>query len=126
MNIVPERKTVHRVLLYLLTGLCAGFVNGLAGTGAGVVFLLTFGLFGGGITKTLFSLSMACVVPLSAVSLITYSPPTRETLSMLPWLFIAAVSGGLCGGWIQRKIQVKILKWMFAVLVIWAGLRMLF
>lgn len=126
MEITIERRNLYRILLCLGTGLGAGFVNGLSGTGAGVVFLLMFGLFGGGISKAVFSVSMACVIPLSLVSLVTYPPPSSEILAMLPWIFGASVTGGLFGAWIQRHVRVQVLKWAFAVLVIWAGLRMMF
>ncbi|MBQ8642349.1 MAG: sulfite exporter TauE/SafE family protein [Clostridia bacterium] len=125
MEMIPERENIRRAVLYALAGLAAGFINGLAGTGAGVVFLLLFGIFGGGMTKTVFSVSMACVIPLSVVSLITYPPPERAHLVMLPWIFVSAILGGLCGAWLQRRVNVRILKLAFAGLVIWAGIKMM-
>lgn len=125
MVTVLDSKTMRRLLLCLGAGLGAGFVNGLAGTGAGVVFLLAFGLTDGGMTKTVFSLSMACVVPLSAVSLLTYPPPPGELTAILPQILFAAVTGGLCGAWLQRRLRVQVLKWVFGGLVIFAGLRMM-
>ncbi len=125
MEIRIEQNNLRRICLFLLAGFGAGFVNGLAGTGAGVVFLLFFGIFGGGMDKTVFSLSMACVVPLSVISLLTYPPPAADIPQMLPWIFLSSVLGGLCGAWIQKKVQVKFLKWAFAALVVYAGLHML-
>ena len=120
-----ERDTLRTVLVYFFAGLAAGFINGLAGTGAGVVFLLLFGILGGGMTKTIFSVSMFCVSVLSVVSLATYPTPTPDQLAMLPWIGIAGIPGGLCGAWIQRRVSVRILKLAFAVLVIWAGVKMI-
>ena len=126
MELILEKQNLRQILLYLTAGLAAGFINGLAGTGAGVVFLLLFGFFGSGMTKTVFGVSMACVIPLSFVSLATYPPPDTEILPLLPWIFLFAVSGGFAGAWLQKKVPVKALKYTFALLVIWAGLRMLF
>ncbi len=123
MEIVWDKRILRRALLCLAAGLGAGFVNGLAGTGAGVVFLLFWGL-SGGITKEVFSLSMACVVPLSLLSLLTYAPPEGEVLSFVPLLVLSAGIGGLCGGWVQKKVRLPLLKWTFALLVIWGGVRM--
>ena len=120
-----ERDTLRTVLLYFFAGLTAGFINGLAGTGAGVVFLLLFGIFGGGMTKAVFSVSMFCVSALSVVSLATYPAPNPEQLAMLPWIFSAGILGGLCGAWIQRKVSVRVLKLAFGILVIWAGVKMI-
>ena len=120
-----ERDTLRTVLVYFFAGLAAGFINGLAGTGAGVVFLLLFGIFGGGMTKTVFSVSMFCVSALSVVSLATYPPPAPDQLAMLPWIAAAGILGGLCGAWIQRKVSVRTLKLAFGILVIWAGVKMI-
>ena len=126
MELILEKQSFRQILLYLVTGLAAGFVNGLAGTGAGAVFLLMFVLLGGGMTKTAFGVSMSCVIPLSLVPLSTYPPPEEGILSMLPFLFLSAAAGGICGAWLQKKIPVQMLKYAFALLLIWAGTRMLF
>lgn len=125
MEIIWEQNNLRKVLLYVLAGLGAGFINGLAGTGAGVVFLLLFGIFGGGMTKEVFSVSLFCVAVLSFVSLMTYPSPSPEVLAMLPWIFISGISGGLCGSWLQHKVPVVTLKLAFGILVIWAGIKML-
>ncbi len=121
-----DKRALRMAFLCLAAGLGAGFVNGLAGTGAGVVFLLFWGICGGGITKEAFSLAMACVLPLSVLSLLTYAPPDAEMVSMLPLLTISAVAGGLCGAWLQKRVKLQLLKWAFACLVIWGGVHMLF
>ena len=89
------------------------------------MFLLLFGIFGGGMTKAVFSVSMFCVSALSVVSLATYPAPNPEQLAMLPWIFSAGILGGLCGAWIQRKVSVRVLKLAFGILVIWAGVKMI-
>ncbi len=126
MQIYLDTHVLRKALLCLAAGAAAGFVNGLAGTGAGVVFLLFWGIGGGGITKEAFSLAMACVLPLSAFSLLTYAPPATELVSMIPPMLLAAAAGGLCGAWLQRKVRVQVLKWAFACLVIWGGVNMFF
>lgn len=120
-----ERDTLRAVLVYFFAGLTAGFINGLAGTGAGVVFLLLFGILGGGMTKAIFSVSMFCVSALSVISLATYPSPAPEHLAMLPWIGTAGILGGLCGAWIQRRVSVRVLKLAFGILVIWAGIKMI-
>ena len=89
------------------------------------MFLLLFGIFGGGMTKAVFSVSMFCVSALSVISLATYPSPTADQLAMLPWIGIAGLCGGLCGAWIQRRVSVRILKLAFGILVIWAGVKMI-
>ncbi len=125
MEVVVDKKVWMRIFVTVFAGFLAGFVNGLAGTGAGVIFLLFWGMCGGGITREGFSLSMASVLPLSVVSLLTYAPPTDTVLGMIPVMVVAAGVGGICGSWIQKHIRVSVLKMAFALLVIWAGARMI-
>ena len=124
MEIWPQKKMLYHLLLYCLGGMAAGFINGLSGAGAGVVFLLFFSFLEGGLNQAVFSLTMACVIPLSGFSLLSYPPLTKEHVSLLPWICAVTILGGVCGARLQKKIRVQILKWIFAGLVIWAGWNM--
>ncbi len=116
---------------WILLSLCiigsmgAGFLNGLTGTGAGIIFLLLFRLFNGEITKDTFAFSMSCVIPLSAFSLFTYRMPQNLSLTTLIVTLLTAAVGGLCGALLQEKLKLGLLKKIFAVLVIYSGINMI-
>ena len=112
-------------LLAVILAMGAGFLNGLTGTGAGILFLLLFRMAGGSITKDTFVSSMSCVIPLSAFSLFTYPMPEMFSFAAMATAFLTATAGGICGAFLQQKLNIGVLKKIFALLVIYSGIRML-
>ena len=109
----------------LIAGLAAGAVNGLLGTGGGMLLvpLLT------GITdlddSEIFPTSVSIILPICFISLFC-SPKVQElTLwNILPYLIGSAAGGILCG-FFGKKIPVKWLHRFLGIIVIWGGIRYL-
>ncbi len=120
---------MKRLLLYLSVGFFAGFINGLAGTGGGVllVFLLTRLAFPA--DKTFATTNMTVLI-LSFVSLFLYLKNGTLTPDLLPRFFktafLPAVLGGAAGSLILSKVKGSFLKKLFAVLVIVGGVGRIF
>ena len=127
-----ESKLLARCLLLLLlcsTGaFCAGIVNGLLGTGGGII--LTF-LFAFVFKGTLYDhrdclvSAMAVILPVSVLSLTTYEAGYITTVTDLLAVVIPSSLGGLAGAWLSRRLRPVILEKIFAVLVIYAGINMI-
>ena len=119
-------KTLY---LYLATGFFAGFINGLAGTGGGVllVFLLSYLCFPA--DKTFATTNMTVLI-LSFISLFLYLKNGTLSPELLPRFFgtafIPAVLGGAVGSLLLSKIKGSFLKKLFAVLVIVGGVGRIF
>jgi len=105
--------------------MAAGFLNGLTGTGAGIIFLLLFRILRGKLSKDAFAFSMSCVIPLSAFSLFTYRMPEDFSLLTLAVTLLTAAAGGICGALLQQKLKIDFLKKVFAILVIYSGISMI-
>jgi uncharacterized membrane protein YfcA len=103
----------------------AGFLNGLTGTGAGILFLLLSRLYHGEISKDSFAFSMSCVIPLSAFSLLTYPMPQNASLTTFLVTLLTAATGGILGAFVQQKVKIGLLKKIFAVLVIYSGINLI-
>lgn len=108
-----------------MAGILAGAVNGLLGTGGGMLLvpLLT------GITDLsddkIFPASVSIILPISLVSLFCSSNVEDLRFStVLPYLIGSCVGGILCG-FLGRKIPVKWLHRILGVLIIWGGIRYL-
>ena len=125
MKLTISLKACALLALCIVCGFAAGFLNGLVGTGAGIVFLILFRIFGGEISKDTFAFSMACVIPLSAFSLFTYRMPADFSTMTLIVTFLTAAIGGTCGAFLQQKLKIGLLKKIFAVLVIYSGINMI-
>ena len=111
----PEH--LKTILKLLLLGTAAGFVNGLIGSGGGI--LVVFGL-APLITdpdgkRDVFVNALAVMLPISLVSAISYISTGRTDLTGF----------GVIGAFILDKINVPVIKKLFTALVIWSGIYLM-
>ena len=108
-------------------GVGAGFVGGLIGTGGGIIIILAMSAFDKKTARhDVFARTIAIILPMSLLSIWLYHQ--RDALDFSKaWLYlIPGALGGLLGAWLMDKISVKWLRYIFAALVIIAGLIMIF
>jgi len=125
MKLNISAKTWFLFAIAAISSTAAGFLNGLTGTGAGIIFLLLYRIFHGELTKDTFAFSMSCVIPLSAFSLLTYPMPHEFSSITLFVTIVTAAVGGLFGAIVQQKIKLDLLKKAFSILVIYSGITMI-
>ena len=110
--------------LPVLTGLVTGLLNGLLGSGGGLVtvpMLRQCGLK----PQECHATSIAVIFPLSALSAFLYLQEGRlELASALPYL-PGGLAGALLGALLLPRIGTKLLRRIFALLMLWSGLRLL-
>ena len=99
MQITVSRRTGVRLILLLSAGLAAGFLNGILGAGG--------------------------VLPVTLLSAILYAADGRMDFPSVTPLVLPAVLGGTAGALLLGRINTKLLKKLFALLVIWSGISML-
>lgn len=76
--------------------------------------------------KDAFAQSLLITLPLSALSGIIYWQRGAFTFSQaLPYL-IPAIPGGILGAYLTDRMNPRILKIIFALLVVYSGARMIF
>jgi uncharacterized membrane protein YfcA len=104
-------------------GFAAGAVNGLFGGGGGMVLVPLLGLIARSEDRTVFSSSIAIILPISVISLIATTFYTSIPWSdAFPWLFGSAAGGYLATKW-GKKIPVLWLHRGLGILIIYGGLR---
>ena len=116
---------INRNAGMILAGSAAGIINGLFGAGGGMVLIPLLRRLTGLDDHKIFSVSVAVILPICAVSLWAASGdstlPWREAL---PYLI---GSGG--GGWLAARYGSKIpVKWLhrsLGLLILWGGVRYL-
>jgi len=119
----------RRSLPYLLLGSVAGFVNGLLGTGGGILLLFGSYFLNRGRktdTRDLFASTALVTLILSAVSAVIYFLKGSVETASLPSYLIPALFGGALGAILLDRLPTRFLEKLFAVLVIVAGGLMLF
>ncbi|MDR1735171.1 MAG: sulfite exporter TauE/SafE family protein [Oscillospiraceae bacterium] len=104
-------------------GTAVGFINGLLGAGGGMVvvpLLKKLGLP----QLNAHATAVAVIFPLSILSTVVYLLSGRfELAQAAPYLLPGAV-GALGGALLLSQIPQKWLRKVFAVFMIWAGVRM--
>lgn len=114
-------------LILTLCGLCAGFINGLLGTGGGIIIIFAMSkIFPDSDPKDRFATAIACILPMSVVSAGYYLKDNSVALTDAAMYILPALSGGVIGALLLCKIKAELLKKIFACLVIWAGVNMVF
>ena len=109
----------------IIAGFCAGAVNGLFGAGGGMVLVPLLGLLTPLAEQDIFSSSIAIILPICIISIITTAIGTTVPwISSLPYL-IGSAAGGLIAGIWGRKIPVPWLHRGLGILILWGGIRYL-
>ncbi len=102
----------------------AGIVNGFLGTGGGIVLMFALSLLVSEnelARRDKFATLIAVILPISLISAVFYGK-TIDFSAATPYI-IPGILGGITGALILDRINPKILKKLFAVMVIWAGIN---
>lgn len=111
-------------LFAVFSGFCVGLINGLLGAGAGmlVVPLIKKQELS---QKEAHASTIAVILPLTIVSACVYLFNGYVTLEQaLPYIPTGFI-GALAGTCLFHKLNNKVLKNIFALFMIWAGIRMI-
>lgn len=129
IEIRAEKKSLRAVAFLLVSGAAAGFCNGFLGAGGGIAMLFAFTRLnprvGESAKRDNFASVVAAVLPLCLVSAITYSGRGTFSADLLAKLIIPASVGGVTGAFLTDRLNTDILKTVFAVIVIIAGVNMI-
>ena len=113
---------------FLLLSFLAGVTNGLLGAGGGIIliFMLTRYLRAQGENeKYAYALSCIAVFCFSGVSAAIYAYRGNLSFQSAAPYLLPALAGGILGAMILRRINPVFLKKLFALLLIYGGIRML-
>jgi uncharacterized membrane protein YfcA len=121
---------IHKNSMAILIGggLAAGLMNGLLGAGGGIVAVFVLGrlLRGNGIdSRDLFANALASMLPVTAVSLVSYALQGTVTLRGAEVLIIPAILGGVGGAFLLDRLKVETVQRIFTLLMIFSGIIML-
>ena len=108
-----------------LAGALGGLVNGVFGGGGGMLLLPLLGRWGALRPKSLFANSVAIIFPICLVSAAVYLLRAQLDLSAAWPYLLGGVGGGLIGGLTFEKVPVKWLKVLFALFLLYGGVRYL-
>lgn len=129
MRIVCDKKSRLTLCFLAAAGAAAGFCNGFLGAGGGIILLYAFKRLnpssGTAAQRDNFASVVAAVLPLCVVSAITYSGRGHFDAGLFARLILPAAMGGVCGAFLTDKLNTSLLKNIFAIIVIIAGINMI-
>lgn len=123
-----ERSKRISLPVLLLCGAAAGFINGLLGAGGGVVlvFVLAAVLGAEADPRDVYATALAVTLPVTALSAWRYGAAGSLDVTGFLRLLLPATVGGAVGGWLLDRMDTQLTKKIFAAVVIFSGLSMLF
>ena len=109
--------------------LAAGVINGLLGAGGGVIMLYALSYLlrkkgGAESGRDAFASVVAVILPVSMISALSYAARGNIDMTKMQVLIIPALVGGIIGAYLTDKLPTKLIRGIFAVLVIVSGVRM--
>ena len=108
----------------------AGVLNGLVGTGGGIILYFVLKFLNkpnnnNDKIKDIMATIISVVIPMSIVSSVIYMAKGKIIYKELLMYLPAALIGGLIGAFLLDKLKYKIVKKLFAIMIIYAGIRMI-
>ena len=124
------KKSYKNFILSASIGAAAGFVNGFLGAGSGIILLWMLHKANPstdkGATRDNFASVVAIVLLLSTVSAVMYSDKGMVDVKTLFVFIPSGIIGGILGAHITDRINTDILKLIFSILIVIAGINMIF
>lgn len=117
-------KQKKKRIAAVLGGLAAGLVNGLLGSGGGMIAVPALERSGVSANRA-HATSVAVMLPLSAVSTLFYMRSGEVSLSdALPYI-PGGIAGALLGVFLLRRVKPGLLRRIFGAVAVYSGLRLL-
>ncbi len=106
-------------------GFFAGIISGIVGSGGGII-LIPFFEKQGLSSKESHITTLSVILVITAITITLRLTSSKDAISYaLPYL-LPSILGGLLGSFAIKNIKVPILKKVFAVVLVFSGVRMLF
>lgn len=119
-----EKHKVLRFFVLIGAGAFIGAINGFFGGGGGMIcvpILLLVGL----LNQKAHATAILTMVPISIASAVVYYSSGVIDWMTLLWVAIGSVAGGVVGALLLKKTPNLVLQYIFALVVIAAGIKML-
>ena len=129
MLIKTEKKAKTKLWWTIFAASLAGILNGFLGAGSGVVLMFAIAALnadkGEGAARDNFATVIASVLPVSVVSTIIYMKNGAINEDIMGRFAFPAALGGIVGAFLTDRLNTKILRLVFAIVVIIAGVNMM-
>ena len=116
-------KKRKECIFFVLVGLITGFINGFFGGGGGMVCVPLLEKICNMEEKQAHATALCLILPLSIVSSFIYIYQNDLNFLFLIIITLGSVIGGFFGAKLLVKINSKVLRIIFAVLMLFVGVK---
>lgn len=115
---MPHARTWRHWAGLLVLGLVAGMLSGLFGVGGGVLIVPALTLLLGFDTRVAAGTSLAAIVPVSIVGVISYAAAGAVDWLVAGILAVAAIVGAQVGTYLLHRLPRQAVRWAFIVFLL--------
>jgi uncharacterized membrane protein YfcA len=127
MIIKKKVMDIQTILIIILVGIAAGILSGLVGVGGGIIIVPALVYFIGFSQKTAQGTSLAMIMlPVGIFGVIQYYKQGHVDYKIVGILAIGFLAGSFLGSKMALSISQETLKKVFAILMIFIAVKMLF
>jgi uncharacterized membrane protein YfcA len=109
----------------IVIGLVAGFLVGMTSVGSGSIIMMLLLLFYSYPPKVMVGTDIAHAVVLTGVTSLLHFRLGNVDLSLVGYLLIGSIPGGLIGSYLSTRVPVLWLRRILCVILLSTGARML-
>lgn len=124
MQVLKSNKA--KIIVSIIGGVFVGFLNGFFGGGGGMVVVPLLIFLLGLEEKKAHATALFCILPLSITSSIIYITQGEFEFFNLGMVTIGVVVGGIIGSLLLKKINNVVLRVIFALVMVVAGIKLMF
>ncbi len=117
-------KENNNIKLYSL-GLVTGLVNGVFGSGGGMIIVPALVLFLGLKDYKAHATAISIIFPLTVISTVIYLLNNTIPFKISALVMIGGLLGSFIGAKLLNKIPAKILRKVFGAIIIYTAIRMI-
>ncbi len=123
---MSKKNKAKKWIIIIFSGMLIGFINGFFGGGGGMISVPLLEKVLKIDNKKSHATAMAVIFPLSIVSAIIYGLNTQIDWLNLLYVTIGVSLGGILGAFLLNKLNNKVIRIIFVLVMLSAGIRMLF
>ena len=119
-----KTKNKKKFFIALAFGILVGFINGFFGGGGGMIVVPLLAFLGLE-EKKAHATAILSILPISIASAIVYILKNEVNFYELGFTTLGFVLGGIVGALLLKKANNKVLKFIFSLIMIAAGIKII-
>lgn len=123
---MEKKLTKKDVIISIIFGVFVGFVNGFFGGGGGMIVVPVLIFLLGLEDKKAHATAILVILPISVCSAVVYLLNNTIKFDKLLYTGAGFIVGGIIGALLLNKINNKVLRIIFSIIMVVAGVKMLF